>query len=303
MRKIKIGSRASKLAIIQAEIVMDKIREYDDTIEMELVTIKTTGDKILNKTLDKIGGKGLFIKELEQALMNCEIDIAVHSYKDMPFEEIEDLPVVALSKREDPRDCIVYPLGFSHMVKEKPIGSSSIRRTIQIEELFKGIETKAIRGNVISRIAKMDNGEFGGIILAVAGLKRLGLEDRISRIFSIEEIIPSASQGILAVQGRKGEDHSYLNGFHDLNSKIQSTAEREVLRCLNGGCSTPVGVYADLFNNEMRLIGMYITGDKKVKKSSVYGDIKDAKLLGQKLSKILKEVENESYISWSRALR
>ena len=208
--KICIGSRESRLAVIQYEMVMDFIRENCPETELELLTMKTTGDLILDRTLDKVGGKGLFVKELDRALMDRRSDLSVHSLKDMPMEVPKELPIVAFSRREDPRDVLVLPEGCGEWSPGKPIGCSSLRRMIQLKELLPEAEFKPVRGNVITRLAKLDAGEYSALILAAAGLKRLGLEERISRYFEPEEMIPSAGQGILAVQGRAGGDYDYL---------------------------------------------------------------------------------------------
>ncbi len=208
--KICIGSRESRLAVIQSEMVMDFIRENCPETELELLTMKTTGDLILDRTLDKVGGKGLFVKELDRALMDRRSDLSVHSLKDMPMEVPKELPIVAFSRREDPRDVLVLPEGCGEWSPGKPIRCSSLRRMIQLKELLPEAEFKPVRGNVITRLAKLDAGEYSALILAAAGLKRLGLEERISRYFEPEEMIPSAGQGILAVQGRAGGDYDYL---------------------------------------------------------------------------------------------
>ena len=285
-RKIKVGSRDSVLAIKQAQIVMETVANPD--IEFELVLIKTTGDKILDRSLDEIGGKGLFIKELEQALIDRSIDIAVHSYKDMPYEETEGLPIVAVSQRESPFDVLVLPEGFTELDKSKPVGSSSQRRTIQFNRLHKGFEMKGVRGNVLTRLSKLDKGEYSALILAQAGLNRLGLQHRISRVFNLDEMIPSGSQGILAVQGRQGEDHSYLDGFHSKESEIVSKAERQFLKTLGGGCTSPVAVYAELDNGNLLLTGLYVDDSGNVETGKINGESEKAELLGETLAKQLK---------------
>jgi len=283
-RKIRVGSRDSVLAIKQAQIVMDAVKKTDFSVEFELVKIKTTGDKILDKSLDIVSGKGLFITELEKALADFCIDIAVHSYKDMPCEETDDLPVIALSERESPFDALVLPQGNNSIDKLKPVGSSSLRRTIQFLKLYEGLEVKPIRGNVPSRLAKLDNGEYGALILAQAGLNRLQLQNRVSRVFTVDEMIPSASQGILAVQGRKGEDYSYLAPFHNRESDIVSRAERRFIKTLGGGCSSPAAVYARIHSNELLLTGMYVGADGYVEKGKISGDIEKSELLGEMLA-------------------
>jgi len=291
-RKIRIGSRDSVLAIKQAQIVMDTVTNPD--IEFELVLIKTTGDKILDRNLDEIGGKGLFIKELEQALINENIDIAVHSYKDMPYEETDGLPVVAVSQRESPFDVLVLPESVTELDRSKPVGSSSQRRTIQFNRLYDGFEIKAIRGNVPTRLSKLDNGEYSALILAGAGLNRLGLQNRITRVFTLDEMIPSGSQGILAVQGRQGEDYSYLNNFHNRESEIVSKAERQYLKTLGGGCTSPVAVYGELNNRILQLTGMYVDAFGNVETGQINGDAEKAESLGETLAKQLKaRLENK----------
>ena len=175
--KFVIGSRESKLAVIQSEMVMDYIRRTSPQTEVSLLTMKTTGDIILDRTLDKVGGKGLFVKELDRALLDKRSDLSVHSLKDMPMEVDEQLPIVGFSKREDPRDVLVLPEGTDHLNFEKPIGCSSLRRILQLKELFPQAEFKSVRGNVLTRLRKLDEGQYSALVLAAAGLKRLGLEN------------------------------------------------------------------------------------------------------------------------------
>ena len=288
-RTVKIGSRDSALAVIQARIVIDSVKEKNPNIDFEIVTIKTTGDKILDKSLDTVGGKGLFIKELESALADCSIDIAVHSYKDMPYQETDGLPIVALSERESPFDALVLPQGIDKLNNSKPVGCSSQRRTIQFAKLYDGFKISPVRGNVPTRLSKLDNGEYSALILAQAGLNRLSLQHRVSRVFTIDEMIPSASQGILAVQGRDGEDYSYLNAFHSRESEIVSKAERQFLKTLGGGCSSPVAVYGQLHNNELLLTGLYVDSSGNVRTGKISGNIDKHELLGEMLALRLKE--------------
>ena len=243
-RKIKIGSRESRLAVIQSEMVMRAINQYHPEIETELVTMKTTGDLILDRTLDKIGGKGLFVKELDRALLDHRSDLSVHSLKDMPMEIQTELPIIGFSKREDPRDVLVFRKGERERDKSLPIGCSSQRRIIQLKEIFPDAKFQPVRGNVLTRLQKLDNGEYGALVLAAAGLKRLGMEERIGRYLEPEEVIPAAGQGILAMQGRRGEDYSYLNEFFDKNAEYAALCERAFVRTLDGGCSSPIAAYA-----------------------------------------------------------
>jgi hydroxymethylbilane synthase len=231
----------------------------------------------------------LFVKELEQALANGDIDIAVHSYKDMPYEETDGLAVVALSRREAPFDALVLPEGAAGMDGEKPVGSSSLRRTIQFNRLFSGFEIKPIRGNIPTRLSKLDNGEYSALILAEAGLNRLSLQKRIYRVFTAEEMIPSASQGIIAVQGRRGESCAFLDSFHNRESEIISKAERQYLKTLGGGCASPAAVYGRLHNNQLLVTGMYAGASGNAEIGKIQGDANKAELLGETLAKQLIE--------------
>ena len=174
--KIRIGSRDSRLAVIQSEMVIDAIRAYDPTAEVELVTMKTTGDLILDRPLSQIGGKGLFVKELDRALLEGRVDFTVHSSKDLPMDIPQELPLVAFSHRADPRDALVLPQGVDTLDPTRPIGCASLRRTLQLRKLFPHHQVAPVRGNVQTRLAKLDRGEYSALVLACAGLDRLGLE-------------------------------------------------------------------------------------------------------------------------------
>ena len=259
--KIRVGSRESALAVIQSEMMMDEIRKFDDSIELELITMKTKGDKILDRNLDKIGGKGLFIKELEIALINDEVDLVVHCVKDMTMDVSEELPVLACSEREDPRDALILPEGVTELDLSKPVGCSSNRRIIQFKKLYPEATFEPMRGNVQTRLAKLDSGHFSATMLAVAGLKRAGLEHRISRIFEPDEMLPSAGQGVLAVQGRRGQDVSFLADFDNRDAWRSSLCERSFVRTLDGGCTSPIAAYAALDGDKIKLTGLDIDKD------------------------------------------
>ncbi|ABX41745.1 hydroxymethylbilane synthase [Lachnoclostridium phytofermentans] len=289
MRIIRIGSRESELAVRQSRILIDSIKQYHNEIETELITMKTTGDIILDKSLDKIGGKGLFVKELDLALIEGRSDLSVHSLKDMPMETPEELPILAFSKREDPRDALVLPLGCTEIDPVLPIGCSSQRRMLQLKKIYPGANYKGIRGNVLTRLEKLDRGEYGALVLAAAGLKRLGLESRISRIFTTEEIIPAAGQGILAVQGRAGESYEFLKQFHNEEATFQAVCERAFVKTLNGGCSSPVAAYAKVEDEMITVTGLYfdeITGDYIT--GNLTGKKEDAEQLGEMLANKLR---------------
>lgn len=290
--KLRIGSRESRLAVIQSRIVMEKIAEAEPAAELELVTMKTTGDKILDKTLDKIGGKGLFVRELDHALREETVDFTVHSLKDMPMEVPEDLPLAAFSSREDPRDVLVLPEGAADIDPTKPIGCSSRRRQLQLMKLFPDMQIEPVRGNVQTRLAKLEAGQFSALVLAAAGLKRLGLEERISRYFSVEEILPAAGQGILAVQTRKGMDTNCLRLVQDEESACCARAERAFVRALNGGCSSPVAAHAVAEGTLLTLTGFYVSPDERIqRKGSLSGSVTEAETLGKALARQLKEGE------------
>lgn len=249
-RKLIIGSRESTLAVVQSNLVIQYLNKAHPELDTELLTMKTTGDKILDRRLDQIGGKGLFVKELDKALLEHRSDYSVHSLKDLPMEVPDELPVVAYSRREDPRDVLVLPKGQTEPDLTKPIGTSSLRRILQLKKLFPGAVFQSVRGNLQTRLRKLDEGQYGAIVLAAAGMKRLGMQDRISRYFSVDEVIPSAGQAILAVQGRRGEDSSVFDDFADEDSFYAATCERAFVRYLNGGCSSPIAAHATVYANE-----------------------------------------------------
>ena len=290
--KLRIGSRESRLAVIQSQMVMELIAAVEPEAELELVTMKTTGDKILDKTLDKIGGKGLFVRELDQALRDGRADFTVHSLKDMPMQVPEDLPLAAFSSREDPRDVLVLPEGATELDVSKPIGCSSRRRQLQLKLLFPDMDIQPVRGNVQTRLTKLEAGQFSALVLAAAGLKRLGLEGRISRYFTTEEILPAAGQGILVVQTRRGMDTQCLRLVQDEKTACCAKAERAFVRALDGGCSSPVAAYAVVEGEKLTLTGFYVSEDERIqRKGSISGGVTEAETLGSTLARILKEGE------------
>lgn len=293
-RIIRVGSRESKLAVEQTMLLLKEIEEHHPQIQFELVTMKTTGDMILDKSLDKVGGKGLFVKELDKALRDKKIDFSVHSLKDMPMEQPEGMPIVALSGRGEPRDVLVWPKGRERWKKEdgRPlrIGTSSERRRLQLKKLFPEAEFHLIRGNVLTRLKKLDEGEYDVIVLAAAGLMRLGLEDRISEYLEPDKVIPAAGQAILAVQGREGEDYSYLDCIDSRESWHAAEAERGFVRKLDGGCSSPVAAYAREKDGRLILRGLYYdekTGNYRIGESE--GRPEEGETLGIRLAEKLEQ--------------
>ena len=284
MKQIRIGSRESRLAVIQSEMVIKAIHDYNPEIHTELITMKTTGDKILDRTLDKIGGKGLFVKELDAALLDGRVDITVHSSKDLPMEIDPRLPLVAFSKRADPRDVLVLPEGKDTLDFTKPIGCSSLRRQLQLKVLFPEAKIAPIRGNVLTRLQKLDRGEFSALVLAGAGLTRLDLEHRISRYFSTEEILPAAGQAILAVQAREGVDTACLQTFADDSARDCLLAERAFVRTLDGGCSSPVAAFATIEGDTLTLKGMYVAAEEALYFETISGPRNQGESLGAALA-------------------
>ena len=289
--KIRVGSRESSLAVIQSEIVMDAIRAYDSSIEVELVTMKTTGDRILDRNLDKVGGKGLFVKELEFALADGRADLTVHSLKDMTMDVPEELPLLVVSSREDPRDALVLPEGVTELDFSKPVGCSSNRRMIQFAKMYPQATFKPIRGNIQTRLRKLDSGEYCATMLAAAGLKRAGLEHRISRIFEPSEMLPAAGQGILAVQGRKGYEVPFLADFADWEVWKVAACERSFVRALDGGCSSPIAAHAVISGDRITLTGLNIDAEGIAFTETMEGSAESAETcaeLGIKLADAMK---------------
>ena len=294
---IRIGSRESRLAVKQAEIIKDQIGKCDPSLTVEIITMKTTGDKILDRSLESVGGKGLFVKELDLALADGTIDLAVHSLKDMPMEESSEFPILAYSKREDPRDVLIYKSEGKEQREEGEsilgrtgavIGTSSKRRMIQIQKLYPNAVFQGIRGNIQTRLSKLNKEGYDAAVLAAAGVKRLNMESVIGRYFSVDEVIPAAGQGILAVQGRKEflkDTVKWRQYVDDEKSRVQAVAERSFIRVLDGGCTSPSAAYAKVKGNELELTGLYYneeSGQYFVEKAS--SCIEDAAGIGERLA-------------------
>ena len=286
--RIRVGRRDSALAVVQSKMASAAMQNVCPETRFELITMKTTGDKVLDRPLDAVGGRGLFVKELDQALYEGRCELTVHSLKDMPLCPPEELPVLALLEREDCRDVLVLREGLSELPAHPVIGTSSRRRVLQGQRLFPDAEFKGIRGNLNTRLRKLDSGEYDALILAAAGLIRLGFADRISRYFSVEEMIPSAGQGILAIQGRRDREIPFVKMVHSEESAVLTRAEQGFVATLGGGCSSPTAASAMLENGKIKLRGLYYkeeTGEVRI--GSIEGDAEKAAELGRKLAEQL----------------
>jgi len=297
--KITIGSRGSKLSLAYTNKVRSLISSFDPNKEKQITieTIKTSGDLFKDKKISEIGGKNLFCKEIEEKLIKKEIDIAVHSLKDMDSIETKGLIIQAYVKRNDPRESFVSKKNkkLSELNNAK-IGSSSRRRELQLKLLNKNLKVENIRGNVDTRISKVESGEYDGAVLAIAGLKTLNLENYVKEIFPVEDFIPTAGQGIIAVQSRDEDENikKILKKINHTGTEICALAERNFLKTLGGDCDTAVGCSAILKEERIELKAQLFSDDgKKVFNVSKSGDANEPELLGKLAGEeILRKSEN-----------
>ena len=268
MKKIIIGARGSKLSLAYVDKVKYTILQKNQNLnEKDIIvqTIKTSGDIFHDKKLSEIGGKNLFCKEIEESLIQKNIDIAIHSLKDMESQENINLVIGAYIKRNDPRDAFISSKykSLEELKEGMVIGSSSRRRELQLKKINKNILVKNIRGNIDTRIKKMENGELDAVILAAAGIKSLGLENKIKKFFSINEMLPAVGQGIIAVQCRSNDSYikNILNNINDSQASFCATAERSMLKKIGGDCDTAVGGLAQLENEKIKLKAQLFSDD------------------------------------------
>lgn len=253
-RTLRVGTRESKLARLQTDLVLELISSRFPQLQFELVAIKTSGDKVLNKPLAELGGQGVFVKELEESLLAQKTDFVVHSLKDLPCQMPAGLLLVCSLERSDPRDILISRTGLS--LEDLPAGSrvatSSRRRTAQLRRLRDDLCFVDMRGNIQTRLRKLDEGQCEAMVLAAAGILRLGLSERISQYFEVDKSTPAVGQGALALQCRKDDTElvEFLSEFNDLNVWQCITAERALLAELGGGCSVPVGAFAEITGND-----------------------------------------------------
>ncbi len=289
---IRIATRQSPLALWQAEHVAARLQQYFPKLQTELVTMVTRGDKILDAPLAKVGGKGLFVKELEQGMLEGTADIAVHSMKDVPVEFPEGLHLAAILPREDPSDAFVSNqyADFSALPSNARIGTSSLRRQCQIKALYPNAEIISLRGNVNTRLAKLDAGDYDAIILASAGLKRLGLKNRITQCLDTTLSLPAIGQGAIGIECRIDdvEINEILLALHDENTGLCVRAERAMNARLNGGCQVPIAGFAELQNNQLFMRGLVGCPDGSVLyHSERFGSIEQPEALGQRIAEEL----------------
>ena len=290
MNDLIIATRKSMLAQTQTEIIMKSLKDKFN-IDSEKLLIVTVGDRKLDVSLAKIGGKGLFVKDIEIALLEKRADGAVHSMKDVPYELSEEFEIAAITEREDIRDVLISKdnIPFKELRKGAVIGTSSIRRGCQLKLLRDDLEIVSIRGNVQTRLEKMKSQNLDGIILAAAGLKRLNEENLITEYFNPTEFLPAVAQGALGIECLKiSESKEFFKKLEDANAKLTVEAERSFMRRLNGDCHSLIGAYSEIQGNDLYMIGIYDVGGKIVKRD-ILGSKYEHIELGQKLAqKILK---------------
>jgi hydroxymethylbilane synthase len=289
---LRIATRKSQLALWQAEYVRDVLLQYHPDLNVELVKMTTQGDKILDTPLAKVGGKGLFVKELEAGLISGDADIAVHSMKDVPVELPEGLHLSVICPREDPRDAFVSKnyASFESLPKGARLGTSSLRRQCQLAAQRPDLNIIDLRGNVNTRLQKLDAGDYDAIILAAAGLKRLGMQDRITEILSPEISLPAIGQGAVGIECRVDDDwvNELLAPLNDRDTAVRVRAERALNHRLQGGCQVPIAGYAELAHGVILLRGLVGTVDgSKIIHGEIAGQPEDAEYLGRVLAEDL----------------
>ena len=296
--KLVVGTRGSNLALVQTNWVVDQLKKENPGVEFEVKIIKTKGDLIKDLPLDKIGDKGLFVKEIEKSLLDGEIDMAVHSMKDMPSYLPEGLKFAHSPKREDPRDALIFKEGYKSLddlPQGARIGTGSKRRKYQLLKHRPDLEIVPIRGNIETRIKKIETEKLDGVVLAASGLRRAGLDDKIDYYIPTDIMLPAPAQGILALEIREDdkETEKIIDSIKDDITKIQIDAERGFLIGVNGSCHIPMGAYCEIEGEKITLTGLYGDGEgKKIVVQSQVGTLADAPKIGYELAKsVLKEYE------------
>ncbi|MBH8551758.1 hydroxymethylbilane synthase [Nostocaceae cyanobacterium CENA357] len=304
-RTIRIGSRKSQLALVQSYWVQEQLQKSFPEISFEVHTMSTQGDKILDVALAKIGDKGLFTKELEVGMLNHEIDFAVHSLKDLPTNLPEGLTLAAITERENPADAlVVHEKHKDKQIDTLPagavIGTSSLRRLAQLRNLFPHFTFKDVRGNLNTRMNKLDAGEYDALILATAGLQRLGMGDRIHQILPKEVSLHAVGQGALGIECRADDTEliSLLKAIEHPETRDRCLAERAFLRILEGGCQVPIGVNTEINGENLTLTGIVASVDgQKLVKDSLTGRASNPEALGAELAQILRQQGAQEILS------
>ncbi|MBI5938402.1 MAG: hydroxymethylbilane synthase [Betaproteobacteria bacterium] len=290
--RIVIATRESQLALWQAEHIRACLRARYPDLQVELLGMTTQGDQILDSPLSRIGGKGLFVKELEQAMAEGRADLAVHSMKDVPMVLPEGFVLTAITEREDPRDALVsnHYKSLAELPAGAVVGTSSLRRQAQIRAHFPQLKIETLRGNVNTRLRKLDEGQYDAIVLAAAGLKRLELGHRIGGLLAPEDSLPAVGQGALGIEIRsdRADLAQLLAPLSDANTAACVRAERELGRVLQGGCQAPIGGYAELIDGRLRLRGFVSDLDGvRFYRAEAGGDMSDPEALGQQVAEAL----------------
>lgn len=294
MKKITIATRSSKLALWQADHIKESIENKHANIKVELLKIKTKGDKILDVPLAKVGGKGLFVKEIEEALLDGRADLAVHSLKDVPTELPTGLMVRVYTEREDPRDALISRNGESltELPKGAAVGSSSLRRQCQLLKARPDLKISSLRGNVGTRLKKVESGQFDAIILAAAGMIRLGLQERVSQFIPTDILLPAIGQGALGIETRSDdrETNDIIRFLNDDKTATAVRGERAFLARLEGGCQVPIAAFGQVTENKVHLKGLVGSLDgKTLITDEITGDIENTENLGTRLAESLLE--------------
>ena len=289
MEYVRIGTRSSRLALWQANLIALALSTKYPEVKVELVRVTTKGDKILDSPLSKIGGKGLFTKELEVAMLEGEIDLAVHSLKDVPVELPPEFTIAAVIKRAEPFDAFVSNKyrTFKELPRGAKVGTSSLRRRAQLLAVRPDLQIDNLRGNVDTRLKKLDEGGFDGIILAAAGLKRLGHERKISEVLPPSLMLPAVGQGALAVETLSGnvEVRNMLNFLDDADTRAATDAERAFLKVVEGGCQVPVGVFAEVEGKKITVEAVIASIDgQNIIRDKLSGNAEDSSALGEALA-------------------
>lgn len=294
MKTIRIATRQSPLAMWQAEYVEAELKKHHPKLKVELVPMTTKGDKILGTPLAKIGGKGLFVKELEQAMLDGVADIAVHSMKDVPYRFPEGLALKVICPRENPTDAFVSN-NYS-CLDEVPvggvIGTSSMRRKVQILKLRPDLEIKDLRGNVGTRLSKLDNGDYDAIILASAGLIRLKLQERIKSEFATQDLLPAPGQGAVGIEARANDPEldAILAPLNHRETQLRVLAERRITETLEASCEVPVAAFAELDDDQLKLKALVGAQDNQIISTKISGKATDAIAIGNQAAKQLLEL-------------